>query len=144
MKFSVVSRSWQERSFPMRSILNTGTEHFFQNFSKIPSPNNAKSYLIGSSGLNSRSLAVISSTAFQSFCIRVSNPSFRETFPVCKSNGSISAEDGICFQRPKSTPALSDLTIQRRNIFSLLQDDLFSGAAMCFRVLCGTSGREKK
>ena len=50
-------------------------------------PNSAKSYLTGSEASSVRSEAVISSTAFQSFCFRTSSPSARPIWPVCTSSG---------------------------------------------------------
>ena len=47
----------------------------------IPAPNNEKSNRTGSFGSNSRNVAVICSTAFQSLCLRVSKPNARPIFP---------------------------------------------------------------
>ncbi len=53
----------------------------------IPAPNSAKSNRTGSAGSNSRSRAVTSSTARQSFCRRDKSPSERATAALCTSSG---------------------------------------------------------
>lgn len=62
-------------------------ERFYFRNPSIPAPNSAKSYLTGSEASSVRSEAVISSTAFQSFCFRASSPSARPIWPVCTSSG---------------------------------------------------------
>lgn len=62
-------------------------ERFYFRNPSIPAPNSAKSYLTGSEASSVRSEAVISSTAFQSFCFRTSSPSARPIWPVCTSSG---------------------------------------------------------
>jgi len=48
------------------------------------------------------------------------------------------------FQTPKSTPPSSFLTIQRRNMLSLLQEELFAGVDRCFLLRAALSSHEKK
>jgi hypothetical protein len=55
-----------------------------------------------------------SSTVFRSYCYRSNKPSFRETLEVWTSRGVLSNDKGLFLQRPKSTPAWSLRTIQRR------------------------------
>jgi len=104
-------------------------------FSNAPIPKRAKSYLMGSIGSKVRRREVTSSTAFQSFCFRSNNPSPRATFPEWTSRGSIRAEDGMSFHRPKSTSLLSFRIIQRRNILRRLAEELAVTSDTCFLIL---------
>ena len=112
--------------------------------SSIPNPNNAKSYFTGSTGSNFRRFEVSSSVVNQSVCFRRISLSFRATRSTCRSHGQINCAGEIFFHSPKSTPRWSDLTIQRRYMFSLLQVDFRTGVAICFLVLFGKSGKLKK
>src|SRR5690606_41414224 len=108
-----------------------------------PIPNNAKTYVTGSSGSNFRKFNVSSKAVRQPPPGRWMRHSLRATRSTCTSQGQINWCGLIFFQRPKSTPLWSFRTIHRRNIFNLLQAELRSGAGMCFMVRRGKSGRLK-
>lgn len=84
-------RAPQSEDRPIRSLRgerrNASPARFYFRNPSIPAPNSAKSYLTGSEASSVRSEAVISSTAFQSFCFRASSPSARPIWPVCTSSG---------------------------------------------------------
>src|SRR5690606_6765553 len=84
-----------------------------------------------------------SNKALASFCLRFNNPSFRAMLPECTSNGQERAAGEIDFQIPKSTPALSFLTIHRKNILMRLAAEFFKGSLICFWVLCKWSISKK-
>src|SRR4051794_25903165 len=109
-----------------------------------PNPNKAKSYFTGSSGSKVLKYCVNCKAVSQSTCFLCNKPKRFATLATCTSIGQISCEGFILSQIPKSTPLSSFRTIQRKNIFSLLQFDFFSGVAICFFVLAGTYSREKK
>ena len=88
-------------------------------FSMMPMRDKAKSYLTGSAGSIFLKLSVISIAAFIDNVFLLYRPNILHSLAICVSTGTTSFDLSIDFQRPKSTSSLR--TIQRKNIFNLLQ-----------------------
>ena len=109
-----------------------------------PNPNKARSYFTGSLGSNCLSTSVRAMAVFQSDFSASIRLSRQATLWTCTSIGQTNWFILMFFQMPKSTPAASFLTIQRRYMFRRLQEELLWGVEMCFFVLSGLSSNEKK
>src|SRR5690606_31585198 len=108
---------------------------YFYNYicPSTPSPKRAKSYFTGYPGSNNLKFSVSSMAAFHCNLVKVLKGNLRATRSTCTSQGAIRGRGLIRF----NTPASSARTIQRRNIFSLLQVDFCWGELTCLRVRKG-------